>query len=154
MVSSEHYHVGIVVPDLEDGRARLTELFGTTWGPIVQVDALAIRDASASDLEVPNRLCYSTSAPHLELIEEVAGTVWECNQYSNLHHIGFWSEDLTGDSTHFSASGCPLQICGRDVGVAPTTFAYHRDPLGIRIELVDIAMKAVMEDSLFKAAPS
>ena len=153
MVTSEHYHVGIVVPDLEAGLAKLTELIGVTWGPIVQTDHLAIRDASGSDLEVPNRICYSTSAPYLELIEEVAGTVWECNPYSNLHHIGFWTEDLTGDSTHFSTSQCPLQICGRDGAVAPTTFVYHRDPLGIRIELVNVAMKSFMEDSLFKPAP-
>lgn len=152
MVSREHYHVGIVVPDLEIGLARLTELIGATWGPTVEVDALAIRDASGNDLEVPNRLCYSTSSPYLELIEEVAGTVWECNEYSNLHHLGFWSESLTGDSTHFSTSACPLQICGRDGSVAPTTFAYHRDPLGVRIELVDVAMKEIMEDSLFKPA--
>ncbi len=152
MVSSAHYHIGIVVPDLEAGLARLTELFGVTWGPIVEVDTLPIRDASGRELEVPNRLCYSTSAPHLELIEEIPGTVWECNDYSNLHHIGFWSESLTADSTRFSASECPLQICGRDGNVAPTTFAYHRDPLGIRIELVDVDMKAIMEESLFKPA--
>ena len=152
MVWSEHYHVGIVVPDIEIAVARLTELIGVTWGPIVEVDALAIRDASGSDLEVPNRLCYSTSSPYLELIEEVPGTVWVCNDYSNLHHIGVWSEDLTGDSAHFSTSECLLQICGRDGSVAPATFAYHRDPLGIRIELVDVAMKAIMEESLFKPA--
>ena len=45
-------------------------IFGMTWGPIVEVDALPIRDATGRELEVPNRLCYSTSAPHLELIEE------------------------------------------------------------------------------------
>ena len=152
MVWSEHYHVGIVVPDLAAGCARLTELIGVTWGPIVEVDALAIRDAAGRDIEVPNRLCYSTSAPHLELVEEVVGTVWECNEYSNLHHIGFWSENLTGDSTRFSTSLCPMQICGRDGSVAPLTFAYHRDPLGIRIELVDETIKAGMEDFLFQPA--
>lgn len=154
VASTEHYHVGIVVPDLEEGLARLTELFGVTWGPIVEVEALPIQDASGRELEVPNRLCYSTSAPHLELIEEVPGTVWECNDYSNLHHIGFWSESLTDASARFSASQCPLQICGRDGSAAPVTFAYHRDPLGIRIELVDVAMKSIMEESLFKPAPT
>ena len=64
--------------------------------------------------------------------------MWVCNEYSNLHHMGFWSEKLTGDSTHFATSQCPLEICGRDGGVSPTTFAYHRDPLGIRFELVDV----------------
>jgi hypothetical protein len=152
MVSSEHYHVGIVVPDLEPALVKLTELIGVTWGPIVETAELAIRDASGRDLEVPNRICYSTSAPYIELIEEAVGTVWECNPFSNLHHIGFWTEDLTGDSTRFSTSQCPLQICGRDGVIAPTTFAYHRDPLGIRIELVDVAIKPFMEDSLFKPA--
>ena len=152
MVWSEHYHVGIVVPDLEVARTRLTELIGVTWGPIVEIDALAIRDAAGSDIEVPNRLCYSTSAPYLELVEEVVGTVWECNEHSNLHHIGFWSENVTDDSTRFSTSRCPLEICGRDGSIAPTTFAYHRDPLGIRFELVDETIKAGMEESMFKPA--
>ena len=152
MVWSEHYHVGIVVPDIEIGVAKLTELIGVTWGPIVGMDALAIRDGSGHDFEVPNRICYSTSPPYLELIEEVPGTVWVCNEYSNLHHMGFWSENLTGDSTHFSTSRCPLEICGRDGSVAPITFAYHRDPLGIRFELVDVAIKATMEETLFKPA--
>jgi hypothetical protein len=152
MVWSEHYHVGIVVPDIKIGAAKLTELIGVTWGPIVDTDALAIRDGSGRDLEVPNRICYSTSPPYLELIEEAPGTVWVCNEYSNLHHMGFWSEQLTGDSTHFATSQCPLEICGRDGGVAPITFAYHRDPLGIRFELVDVAIKPMMEDSLFKPA--
>lgn len=152
MVASEHYHVGIVVPDLEAGRARLSELFGVTWGPIVEIDALPILDASANEVDVPNRICYSTTFPHLELIQEVPGTVWECNEYSNLHHIGFWSETVTADSTRFSASQCPLQICGRD-GSVPSTFAYHRDPLGIRIELIDVDLKAGMEETMFKPAP-
>ena len=37
MVWSEHYHVGIVVPDIEIGAAKLTELIGVTWGPIVGI---------------------------------------------------------------------------------------------------------------------
>ncbi len=40
------------------------------------------------------------------------------------------------------ASGCPLQLCGRDGDDAPLSFAYHRDDeLGVRFELVDATMR-------------
>ncbi len=82
-------------------------------------------------------MCYSVEAPHLELIQEVPGSVWECNEHSNLHHIGFWSDDLAADGATWPSSGCPLQLCGRPETEAPVSFAYHRNDLGVRIEIVD-----------------
>ena len=149
--SGELYHVGIVVPDVESAKAHFTELLGVVWGPVVEVDGFDVRDADGNDLTLPNKLCYSTVAPYLELVQEVPGTVWVCNEHSNIHHFGVWTDSLPSDSAAFSASACPLQLCGRDGAQAPTQFAYHRDPLGVRIELVDIAMKPMMEEFMFKA---
>ena len=53
-----------------------------------------MRTASGSDEVISLKLCYSTKAPHLELVEERPGTPWTCNEYSNLHHIGFFSDSL------------------------------------------------------------
>jgi Glyoxalase/Bleomycin resistance protein/Dioxygenase superfamily len=150
------YHVGIVVPDIETAKAHLGELLGITWGPVVHVDAFDVRafdreGADGNDLVVPNTLCYSTEAPHIELVQEVPGTVWECNEHSNLHHVGVWTDALPADSSTYSELRCPLQLCGRDADGALQQFAYHRDPLGVRIELVDIAMKPLMEEFMFKA---
>jgi catechol 2,3-dioxygenase-like lactoylglutathione lyase family enzyme len=147
-----HYHVGIVVPDVAAAQARLTELLGVVWGPVVHLDGIDVRDADGSDLVLPNTLCYSTSPPYLELIEEVPGSVWVCNEHSNLHHIGFWSGALDADSQRLSAAGCPLQLCGRAGDASPVSWAYHRDPLGVRIELADVAMRTMMETHLFTAA--
>ena len=72
------------------------------------------------------------------------GSLWVCNEHSNLHHIGFWSDDLATDSAELAGSGCPLQLCGRAGGAAPVSFAYHRNDLGIRIEIVDAAMRETM----------
>jgi hypothetical protein len=144
------YHVGIVVPDIEAAQAHLGELLGISWGPIVEVEALDVRDGDGNDLVVPNRLCYSTEPPHLELVQEVPGSVWECNEHSNLHHIGVWTDALPADSATYSDLRCPLQLCGRESGTAPVQFAYHRDPLGVRIELVDAAMKPMMEEFMFR----
>ena len=102
---------------------------------------------------MPTTLCYSTAPPYLEIIEETPGTVWVCNEHSNLHHIGFWTDALEADSGTLVAARCPLELCGRDGGQVPVSFTYNRDPLGVRIELVDAALRPAMEQFNF-AAPS
>jgi hypothetical protein len=150
MSLSELYHVGIVVPDIDAARQRLSSLLGVEWGPTMEADT-EVRTASGSDDVVSLKLCYSTKAPHLELVEERPGTPWICNEYSNLHHIGFFSDSLTGDSRGLEGGACPLEICGRAGAEAPRMFSYHRDPLGVRFEYVDAASRTMMEDFLFKA---
>ena len=48
--------------------------------------------------------------PHLELVQEVPGSVWECNEHSNLHHIGVWIDALPGDSHALHASAVPAPV--------------------------------------------
>ena len=150
-IQGQLYHVGIVVPDVEAAMAHFTDLLGITWGPVVETEAFPVREGDGTDRIVPNTLCYSTEPPYLELVQEVPGTVWECNEHSNLHHIGVWVDALPADSATYTELRCPLQLCGRDDDGALVQFAYHRDPLGVRIELVDIAMKPMMEEFMFRA---
>ena len=146
MSLSEMFHVGVVVPEIEAARARLTDLLDITWGPIVDTPALEVRDGSGRDLVVPNRLCYSTAPPYIELVQEQPGTTWVCNPYSNIHHIGFFSSAVAADSGGLTRVQCPLELAGRG---EPPGFAYHRDRLGVRLELVDAAMREMMEGWLF-----
>jgi catechol 2,3-dioxygenase-like lactoylglutathione lyase family enzyme len=139
-----HYHVGIVVPDLPVARARFAEQLGVTWGPVLDLPEVEYRDRAGRDFVLPTTFCYSAEAPHLELIEEVPGSVWSCNEHSNLHHIGFWSDDLSTESSRLDSVGCPLQLCGRAGQDAPVSFAYHRNDFGVRIEVVATAMREAM----------
>ena len=84
MIQGELYHVGIVVPDVEAAMAHFTELVGVEWGPVVATDAIEVRDGDGNDLRLPNKLCYSTSPPYLELVLEQPGSVWVCNEHSNI----------------------------------------------------------------------
>ncbi|MGD0311939.1 MAG: VOC family protein [Acidimicrobiales bacterium] len=145
-----HYHVGIIVPDIAAARLRFSEQVGVTWGPVMHLDRSEYRDGSGGDIVLPTTICYSVEEPRLELIQEVPGSVWVCNEHSNLHHIGFWSDDLPGDSAALSQVGCPLQLCGRSGHDAPVSFAYHRNDLGVRIELVDASMRDVIASFLFR----
>lgn len=140
-----HHHVGIVVTDIAAARQRLSALLGVTWGPLLRMEQVEFQLGDGTDVVLPNAMCYSVGEPCIELIEELPGSVWECNEHSNLHHIGLWSDDLAGHSAEFGAAGCPMQLCGRSNTDAPTMFAYHRDPeLGVRFELVDATMRDAM----------
>jgi catechol 2,3-dioxygenase-like lactoylglutathione lyase family enzyme len=140
-----HYHVGIIVKDLAAARSQLTDQLGLTWGPVLHLEHAEFRDGEGRDLLLPTTFCYSVEQPCLEVIQEVPGSVWECNEYSNLHHVGFWSDDLSAESARLSGVGCPLQLAGRSGEVAPAGFAYQRNnELGVRIELVDGAMRDAM----------
>ena len=154
-IQGQLYHVGIVVPDIEVAQAHLADLLGITWGPVLHVDAFDVRafdldGGDGNDLVVPNTLCYSTEPPHLEAGAGGARLGVECNEHSNLHHIGVWTDDLSADSARYSELRCPLQLCGHDASTAPIQFSYHRDPLGVRIELVDASMKPMMEEFMFR----
>lgn len=149
-MNREYFHVGIVVPDLDAAQARLTELLGTEWGPVVETD-LPVRLADGTELVVPNRMCYSTVPPHLELIQEVPGSPWVCNPHSNLHHLGFFSDTLTGDADRLAAAACPLEIMDGHGDDPPNAFTYHRDPLGVRVEIVEGAMRSMMAEALWRA---
>lgn len=150
MSLSELFHVGIVVPDLEVGCARFTHLLGLEWGPVLRND-IEVRDGAGFDLVVPNVMVYSTSAPHIELIQETPGTPWVCNEHSNLHHIGFFSDRLVADSGQLHAASCPLEFMDGHGDGPPAMFAYHRDPLGVRIEVVNADLRSMMEVHMFRA---
>lgn len=150
MGRSQMYHVGIIVPDLEAARARLSELLGVEWGPILDV-MTEVRDAEGRDTEARSRICFSTEAPHLELITEMPGTPWVCNEYSNIHHIGYYNDDVPGASGTLTAARCPFEFGSRLNAATPDDgWAYHRDELGVRVEYVGEAIRPMLEDFLFK----
>lgn len=148
-LAGTHYHVGIVVEDLEAAAAQLTDLLGVAWGTISTVGEMTVRGPDGNDHVVPLRCVYSTEAPRLELIEEVPGSIWVRNEHSNLHHIGVWTEGLAGESDRLAGMQCPLQLAGVVGGEAPKMWAYHGGELGVRIELVDVALRPTMQQALF-----
>lgn len=55
-----------------------------------------------------------------------------------LHHIGYWTDDLTGESAALEEQGMPL-VAGAEVGGSLFGMAFHRISTGLYIELVDRA---------------
>jgi catechol 2,3-dioxygenase-like lactoylglutathione lyase family enzyme len=148
MSRSELFHVGIVVPDIEAAVTHFSDLLGISWGPIIEMDNPYTTAAGEAVLLKGHKLCYSTTGPHLELIQEHPGSPWECNEHSNLHHIGFYSDSLEATSNKLTAARCPLEIVCRDPESNTAAWWYHRDPLGVRIEFIEQSIMARMNETM------
>jgi catechol 2,3-dioxygenase-like lactoylglutathione lyase family enzyme len=130
------YHVGLVVDDIATAAARLTATAGYRWTKPVE-STLRVTTADG-DTEVPFRFVYSVQAPHLELIQEVPGTIWTTPPGGAAHHVGYWVDDIAAAAAQLERAGYRLEA--RPSGDTLATFAYYTDSSGVRIEIVDRAL--------------
>ena len=146
------YHVGIVVPDVEVAKAHFTDLLGITWGPVVETEGLLVREGDGAERIVPNTLCYSTEPPYVELVQEVPARCGSATSTPTSTTSAVWTDALRCGLRHVHGAAVPAAaVRARRRRRRRRQFAYHRDPLGVRIELVDLAMKPMMEEFMFRA---
>ena len=136
------FHSGIVVADLETAMAQLGAALGVRWAKVQQ--ARYTYASPTGPVPTEHRYTYSMgSAPHVELIEGAVGSIWEPTTQADLHHLGYWAEDLAASSAALTAAGSPIMAThGPDLS-NPAVFAYHQPPgAGLWIELVDVSLRA------------
>ena len=133
---SDCYHVGLVVADVDAATRGLTAASGYAWTRPVEAE-LTITTADG-DCDVPFKFVYSLQAPHLEVIQEVPGTLWTASPAGAAHHLGYWVDDLAVAAEKLLSAGYRLEAS--PAGDTLTSFAYCIDPSGVRIELVDRAL--------------
>ena len=131
----DFYHTGIVVRDVAESMRRLTGLGGYRWTRLVGYPFTIWTPEGEST--VTFRFVYSIEAPHLELVEEIPGTVWTSAPGNAAHHLGYFVDDLAAASRALTEAGLPVEACGSVEGSHPSVFAYHKGAEGIRIEIVD-----------------
>jgi methylmalonyl-CoA/ethylmalonyl-CoA epimerase len=133
----ELHHVGIVVDDIDGAAQSMHEVHG--------IDVTVFDESPYSCLidgvehHTTARLGLSDGPPHVELLRTVPGSpVWK--PVPGVHHLGFVVDDLAVASAELERRGAPLWMAGLKDGHAPTGCTYHRDPLGLVIELLDHAV--------------
>jgi hypothetical protein len=137
----DQFHVGIVVPDLDAALAELTELGGYEWcGQMAIPTAVWL---PTGDTTVEMRFAYSRTIPRLEVISALPGTVWEPAD-SGLHHLGYWSDDVSVDGARLTEQGFETEAIGQRPDGTPY-WSYHRPAAGPRIELVSREVQAGLE---------
>lgn len=138
----DQFHVGLVVEDFEETLGQLSALFGYEWcdetgGPV----ALELPTGAAV---LDMRCTFSRTSPRLEIVRRIPGTLWEPVPGSTLHHIGYWSDDVAGDTAKLADHGYVIEATrrGADGGMF---FAFLRSTNGPRVELVTRGVQPHLE---------
>jgi hypothetical protein len=137
----DFYHVGIVTRRLEDGQESLGALLSLEWS--------STKEGAEPGLATPDglvdwtaRLAHSRNGPlHVELLEGSPGSVWETDDLARLHHIAFWSDDVTKDALALVADGWRVEMTFFDAEGRPSNVAYMTRPGVPRVELVNAARR-------------
>ena len=132
------YHTGIVVPDLDTAMARLSALAGYRWiNPLNYT--LPFRTATGTR-ELTSTVVYSVQAPHVELLQEVAGSPWTAAPGNSVHHLGYFTDDLAESARALEDNGFTFEATADFAPPGLALFAYYVDEFGTRIEIVDRAL--------------
>ena len=139
----EAFHFGMVVHDVASAMTDLGASLQLTFAPVEhRVIVLRYRDEV---ITTPLSFTYSRQGPvHLELIGAVPGTPWE--EPNQMHHVGYWVEDLSRSVAELTSGGMAVEVTYDDPSGDPVGFAYMSGPAGHRIELVEARRREVMED--------
>lgn len=144
------YHTGMVVADLDAAMVALTATGGYDWTTPFS-SALSVLDNEGREQSVDFRFAYTIQSPHLELVQEIPGTIWTPAPGNAAHHLGYFVDDLPGTSLQLEAAGFAREVCAIADGNAPVAFAYHQHPSGVRIEIVDRSLFGDFDEFLQQA---
>jgi catechol 2,3-dioxygenase-like lactoylglutathione lyase family enzyme len=147
LTPADLYHTGFIVGDIDEARDNLTKVAGYSWTDLMDVTLPVTTPHGES--EIPFKVVYSLEAPHLELIQEVPGTLWTRSGTTAAHHVGFWVDDLRSTARFLENAGYRQEA--RLTGDGLSLFAYYVDVSGVRIEIVDRAIAANWPPSPVKA---
>jgi hypothetical protein len=137
---SELFVTGVIVEHLEKAMADLGATIGLGWTPVQSAD-FTLRIAGELH-EVPLQFVYSLGEPpHIELIQAHDAGYYAIPAGPYIHHVGMWVDDLSVASQRLASSGMALEAAGVSGDVEPAIFAFHTNPHGTRIELVDKVMQ-------------
>ena len=131
-------HLGIVVDDLEEAMLEFGKAYGTDWLRTYEGSPVTFLGPEGP-VDVRLKVSFSTHGPvRVELIEAVAGTIWEPAGRSYLHHIGYWVDGFDAAADRLCRVGMEIMLTrvGGPAGVA-RGFGYFRGPGGVLTELVD-----------------
>jgi len=141
---SRIYHIGIVVQNLDQAMDELGTAMGYTWSSIRTMNANLL--APVGKTSVSLRIVFTRQGPPwLEFIEGPKESTWSAEGGNALHHLGFYVDDLDGERQRLESLGMAFEIGGLGPDGRLSGFAYHRNPQGGRVELVDSRLKDGLE---------
>lgn len=141
---SNLFHTGIVVHDIDAAKTEYTNLLGVTWAFQGELEMPVWFPSGSTTISFC--YAYTSEGPHrLELVRELPGTLWTVTGPGQVHHVGYWCDDVAAASTELANRG--LTVCAK-VGVddpdTPAPITLYQTKTGAYLEIVDIALQPMM----------
>lgn len=147
------FHVGFVVPDLDEAIPVMSEILDTPFTPPMELPGLEIHGPDGP-ADPRLRFSYSTRPATVELVQSVPGTLWDFGDRVRCHHLGLWTDDIVTESDRLAERGMPATWWGVDPDTGSTVFSFHLTPLGFYLELIDDAARSFYLDWFFGIDPA
>lgn len=101
------WHVGMAVPDLDQGMAEIGKLLRLAWRPVV-TRSMTITDEYGRPHPVDCHVTFSLGGPFaVEMWKAIPGTPLAVPESGYLHHLGYWAEDYAAEKERLPAPGYP-----------------------------------------------
>src|SRR5439155_21547711 len=107
----EPFHIGIVTTDLATTMTALTKSTGARWSSLHSETRQVWTPQGVGDVRFEGSFTR-TGPMHLELIGSVPGTLWSSTKPGELHHVGYWADDLAVESARLVERGFPVAAAG------------------------------------------
>ena len=135
MTEAPFFHVGILVPDLDEAMTKFHDVLGVDFAQpsrstIPQLDQAGI----THEFEV--HVTYTLQAPHLELIEASGDGVYGAHNGFGVHHIGGWIPDSPAFIDHLKQIGVGTEAVMRNGDTNLGAYFEPGDLYGVRFEAV------------------
>ncbi len=121
---------------------ELTKSFGYEWGE--EIGAPTTVELPDGERVIQLRAWYSTTEPRLEVVQAIADSVWWPVADSDIHHLGYWSDDVAQTCTGLQERGYVMEVAGKRPD-GQLYWAYMRKPSLPRVEVVSSQLRPLME---------
>ena len=137
------FHVGIIVPNIQKGMQELSSRFGVTWPRKPRTSQTLIRTKEGTSPITISGVYSTEGPPWFEVFEAVPGSLWAA-QSSNIHHMGFFVDNLDDEIERLVAEGNELEMEAVDENGNRISGCYLSTELNIRLEIVDASLREGM----------
>ncbi|MFH8606757.1 VOC family protein [Streptomyces sp. NPDC018029] len=142
-----YYHVGMVVPDIDEAIQRCATVFGVSFTAAAWTESPHQQEGDVTHIPFRQRQAISrTREPYVELIEATGDGVFGPSRAGTLLYYACWERDMKARLARLRSQGFGMDAVIRmDAASDPIAAITSYDHHGIRLELADPAVKPVME---------
>lgn len=132
------FHIGMVVPDLDQAVARWSDLMGIEFTEPAVFDVPRLEDPDPHPFKL-TAVFSRTQPPYYELIQAEGDGIVSAANAGGILYYGCWEPDMAGRLETLQARGVGIDALFRaEAGATPFAMITAPGPLGARIEYVGI----------------